>query len=35
MVAVSNPKPNTANDKDIIQGHQPGRKNWTNVLNSS
>ena len=35
MVAVSNPKPNSANDKDIIQGHHPGRKNWNNVLNSS
>lgn len=35
MVAVSNPKPNTANDKDIIEGHMPGRNNWNNVLNSS
>ncbi len=35
MVAVSNPKPNTANDKDIIEGHSPGRKNWNNVQNSS
>jgi hypothetical protein len=35
MVAVSNPKPNTANDKDIIEGHTPGRKNWSNVYNSS
>lgn len=35
MVAVSNPKPNSANDKDIIEGHQAGRKNWNNVLNSS
>ena len=35
MVAVSNPKCNTSSDKDIVQGHQPGRKNWNNVINSS
>ena len=35
MVAVSNPKPNSANDKDIVEGHKAGRKNWNNVLNSS
>jgi arginase len=35
MVAVSNPKCNTSSDKDIIQGHKPGRKNFDNVLNSS
>ena len=35
MVAVSNPKSNTSNDKDIIEGHSQGRKNWNNVVNSS
>lgn len=35
MVAVSNPKCNTSHDKDIIQGHKPGKKNWNNVVNSS
>ena len=35
MVAVSNPKCNTANDKDIVQGHRTGTKNWDNVINSS
>lgn len=35
MVAVSNPKCNTSNDKDIVQGHKPGSKNWDNVFNSS
>jgi arginase len=35
MVAVSNPKCNTSNDKDIVQGHKPGSKNWDNVINSS
>ena len=35
MVAVSNPKCNTASDNDVIQGHKPGRKNYNNVVNSS
>ncbi len=35
MVAVSNPKSNTQNDKDIVQGHKAGSKNQENVINSS
>lgn len=35
MVAVTNPNCNTSTDKDIVEGHQQGRKNWDNVLQSS
>lgn len=35
MVAVTNPKCNASNDKDIVDGHKPGRKNWNNVFQSS
>lgn len=35
MVKVTNPKCNQALDKDIIDGHRPGERNWTNVYESN
>ena len=34
MVNVSNPKCNQALDKDIVDGHRRGERNWTNVYES-
>ena len=34
MVAVTNEKCNQALDKDIIEGHRPGERNWKNVYAS-
>ena len=31
MVQVTNPKCNAAQDKDVLDGHRPGERNWTNV----
>jgi hypothetical protein len=32
MVAVTNGKCNQAQDKDILEGHRPGERNWNNVF---
>ena len=34
MVQVTNPKCNQAQDKDILDGHRPGERNWNNVFES-
>jgi hypothetical protein len=34
MVAVTNEKCNSAPDKDIVEGHRPGERNWNNVYES-
>lgn len=34
MIAVTNPKCNAAQDKDIVEGHRPGELNWANVYKS-
>jgi hypothetical protein len=34
MVAVTNEKCNQALDKDIVEGHRPGERNWKNVYAS-
>jgi len=31
MVNVTNPKCNQALDKDIVDGHRKGERNWHNV----
>jgi arginase family enzyme len=34
MVEVTNEKCNQAKDKDIVEGHRPGERNWNNVYQS-
>ena len=34
MVKVTNEKCNQAQDKDILDGHRPGERNWHNVYES-
>lgn len=34
MVKVTNPKCNQDLDKDIVDGHKPGERNWNNVFES-
>jgi arginase family enzyme len=34
MVPVTNPKCNQAQDKDILEGHRKGERNWNNVYES-
>ena len=34
MVNVTNTKCNQALEKDIVDGHKPGERNWNNVFES-
>jgi len=34
-VPVSNSKSNRSDDSDVVEGHRPGAKNWTNIASSS